>query len=538
MSASDRFSLIDRPWLLVRTEEGKVTEMSLAEVFRSAHRLRGLVGDVATQVFAHTRLLLAILHRATNGPRDTADWKALWQADTLPADTIDAYLNSHAHRFDIADPSEPFFQVATLRTKDDTVSELNKLIADVPNGHPFFTTRLGALRPLAPAEAARWLVHCQAFDPSGIKSGDPSDPRTKGGKGYPIGVGWSGNLGGVLVEGGTLRETLLLNLIPQDLTHSSFDEDLPPWERPQLGVTEEVEDRQPTGPVDLFTWQSRRIRLAWKDNAVTGVLIANGDRRKPQNMHPFEPHTGWRRSKAQETKLRSTVPVYMPQEHDPERTIWRGLQSMLPEAGKPAGAERLTSTGLEWIGKLTMMFVLDRDYQLSVRTIGMTYGSNSSVVSEIVDDALNLRAILFAQDAAQLVGKAKQAVENSEAGAYAIGRLAENLAVAAGSREPAGPRIRATEYAYGALDPLFRTWLAALGPTTDASDSLAEWHRTADHALRSLADELVADASPVAWVGRPDRKGRLVTSTHARKWCDDALRAAFGLAYQPIGSSS
>ncbi len=545
MSASDRFSLIDRPWLLARREDGTVGEVSLVEAFRSAHQLLGLAGDVPTQVFAHTRLLLAILHRAVAGPRDLDEWRELWRAGTLPADTIETYLRAHAHRFDLMDPHEPFFQVGSLRTAEDKVSDLSKLIADVPNGHPFFTTRIGTRLVLEPAEAARWLVHCQAFDPSGIKSGDPADPRTKNGKGYPIGVGWSGHLGGVLVAGRTLRDTLLLNLIPYDFPHASDSapgDDRPPWERPQDGAAVEVEDRAPTGPVDLFTWQSRRIRLSWDTNdtgrVVTGVLIANGDRRTPQNMHPFEPHTGWRRSQAQEKKLRSTVRVYMPLEHDPERAIWRGLQSMLPEADKPAGAARLTAIVLEWIGRLTGSRVLDRAYPLSVRTIGMTYGSQSSTVAEIVDDALNVRAILFAQDAAALVGAVKLAVENSEAGATAIGRLAENLAVAAGSREPTGPRTRGTEYAYSTLDPLFRSWLAALGPDTDSMDCLTTWHHTAADALKALADELMSGASPAAWVGRPDRRGRLITSTHARTWCDDALRAAFPHAYQPAGSLS
>ncbi len=544
MSASDRFSLIDRPWLLARGEDGAVREVSLMEALTSAHRLLGLVGDVPTQVFAHTRLLLAILHRALAGPRDADEWQELWQADTLPADRIEAYLRAHAHRFDLADPREPFFQVAALRTTDGKVSELSRLIADVPNRRPFFlTTRMSATLTLESGEAARWLVHCQAFDAAGIKTGDPADPRTKGGKGYGSSVGWSGHLGGVLVAGRSLRDTMLLNLIPHEVLYSSDNlpaDDRPPWERPQDGVAVEVEERQPTGPVDLFTWQSRRIRLAWDESGmVTGVLIANGDKRTPQNMHPFEPHTGWRRSQAQEKKLRSTVPVYMPLEHDPERAIWRGLQSMLPEADKPAGAERLTATVLEWIAQLTGRRVLDRAYPLCVRTIGMTYGDKSSTVAEIVDDELNLRAVLFARDAAALAGTVKQAVENSEAGATAIGQLAENLAVASGSREPAGPRVRGAEYAYGTLDPLFRSWLAALGPDSDPMDCLTEWHRTAADAMRALADEMMSGASPAAWVGRPDRKGRLITSTHARKWCDDALRVAFPHAHQqPVGSTS
>lgn len=538
MSASDRFNLIDSPWLPVRTTAGHVEELSLVDAFRSAHRMSGLVGEVSTQVFCLTRLLLAILHRSVGGPSGIDDWEDLWTADGLPVGAIEDYLARHRDRFDLAHPEKPFFQVASLRTKDDKVSDLSKLIADVPNGHPFFTTRIGGRLRLGAAEAARWLVHCHAFDPSGIKSGDPSDPRTKGGKGYPIGVGWSGNLGGILVGGKTLRDTLLLNLVPRDADRHDPERDLPPWERPHLGVTEEQEDREPRGPVDLFTWQSRRVRLVWENDQVTGVLIANGDRRTPQNMHPHEPHTGWRRSPAQEKKLRSSQPVYMPLEHHPERSIWRGLQSMLPDAAKSDGSARLTATVLDWISALTNMRVLDKTYPLSVRTIGMAYGSQNSTVADVIDDALSLKAVLFAQDAGELIAVTKTAVEHSEAGATAIGRFAENLAVASGSRDPDGPRARAIEYAYGVLDPLFRAWLAQIGPSSDEVDILAEWHRTAAGALRDLATELHADASPAAWTGRPDRKGKLITSNHAWKWCEDALRATFPYAFDIGGSTS
>src|SRR5699024_2697574 len=70
--------------------------------------------------------------------------------------------------------------------------------------------------PIPPGEAARWLVHCMAFDISGIKSGAVGDPRVKGGKGYPIGIGWSGWLGGLYFEGDTLFQTLMLNTVLSD----------------------------------------------------------------------------------------------------------------------------------------------------------------------------------------------------------------------------------------------------------------------------------------------------------------------------------
>lgn len=64
------FDLVTEPWILARGLDGGLRELSLTETFRQAHELSGIVGEVPTQTFAITRLLLAILHRAVNGPRD------------------------------------------------------------------------------------------------------------------------------------------------------------------------------------------------------------------------------------------------------------------------------------------------------------------------------------------------------------------------------------------------------------------------------------------------------------------------------------
>ncbi len=71
MSGSERpgFCLIDEPWVLVRRSDGPLAELSLLDAIGQAHQLAGLVGEVPTQVFALTRLLLAVLHRAVDGPR-------------------------------------------------------------------------------------------------------------------------------------------------------------------------------------------------------------------------------------------------------------------------------------------------------------------------------------------------------------------------------------------------------------------------------------------------------------------------------------
>jgi CRISPR system Cascade subunit CasA len=528
-----RFNLVENSWLLVRDGGGNVDERSLSEVLCNAHELSGLVGEVPTQVFALTRLLLAVLHRALRGPVTVSDWESLWNREELPADAIGEYLATYRERFELLHHAVPFMQVAGLNTAKGELSDLTKLIADVPNGHRFFATRMGADLSLSFAEAARWLVHCQSFDPSGIKSGAVGDTRVKGGKGYPIGTGWCGLLGGLLPEGRTLRETLLLNLIPAEFSGRDPDRDVPVWEREPLGAAEQpTEQLTPEGPVTLFTWQARRVRLHAERGRVTGVLVCNGDRLTPQNMHVVETHTAWRRSKPQEKKLKRAT-VYMPLEHRVERVIWRGLQSMLPDIARSQGSEapdRLTAKVTEWLAVLVTENTLVRSYPLRMRTIGMTYGSQSSTTDEIVDDALSLQAVLVGRDAVALKGAVVACVEASELAARALGNLAGNLARAAGG-PPDGPRARATETGYAALDPLFRTWLAHLGPDADSDEQQTDWHHTADGAIRVLADELVATASPASWVGRK-QGGQFVSTAHADRWFRRQLREALPFAYQ------
>ncbi|WP_278591427.1 type I-E CRISPR-associated protein Cse1/CasA [Olsenella uli] len=232
------FNLIDEPWIRVRDDAGAVREVSLLELFSQAPRFRCLANDLPTQDFAILRVLLAILQRAISPMLDDLDedvepaevWGRLWESPELPMKDIEAYLAKWHDRFDLFDPERPFMQVPDLRTSKDELSPVSKIIADVPDGDRLFSLRSGYnLDKLSFAEAARWLIHVQAFDTAGIKSGVVGDPNVKDGKSYPRGTGWAGNLGGVFIEGDTFRDTLLLNLIVRgDGDNEVFpDDDLP-----------------------------------------------------------------------------------------------------------------------------------------------------------------------------------------------------------------------------------------------------------------------------------------------------------------------
>lgn len=538
MNPSDRpaLDLIHEPWLRVRDLDGKADELGILPTLGLAHRLAGLSGDVATQTFALTRMLLAVLHGALAGPRDDADWAELWAAETLPMEPVERYLATHRDRFDLFHPRTPFLQVADLHTASGSTTGTATLIADVPNGVKFFTTRLGVDFSLTYAEAARWLVHCQAFDISGIKTGAVGDDRVKGGRGYPIGVGWSGLIGGVLLEGATLKETLLLNLMSCDFSEYPRDPqvDRPAWERAPVTSAEETPGgRAPTGPVDLYTWQSRRLRLIPVDGRVCDALVCNGEKLTPQNKHGLEPHTAWRRSEPQQKKLGLPL-VYMPREHDPDRAIWRGLQSLLPgkASRQKADAAPAISPGiLDWLGHLTLERLIGDDHEVRVRAIGMIYGSNNSVTDDVVDDTLSLRSALAREDAEQLAELATSCVAAAEGAARVLGNLAGDLAAAAGG-DGTGRRSRAMEAVYAELDGPFRRWLAALRGDSDTVAVQAAWHHAVRDIVQAAADDLLFRVPPACWEGRSVR-GRVLTAAHAASRFRRDLREALPYTTPP-----
>lgn len=520
------FNLLDEPWIDVRLTSGATATLSLREVISRAGEISALAGDVATQDAAVLRLLLAVLYRTHAGGDPVDTWERLWSARSVGPDAVERYLQPWTERFDLLHPSAPFFQVADLRTAKGGTSSLGKIVADIPPNDQFFTTRSERhLAPMTLAEAARWVVHAQAYDPSGIKSGAVGDDRVKGGRGYPIGIGPAGWLGLVILEGATLAETLLLNL---DLRAVPPEGDSAVWERPPQGA--HVEERSSigaSGPADLLTWQSRRIRLEVRDGAAVGVVLANGDPSHPRNTQAFERMTAWRKSKAQE-KATKLATVYMPRAHQVDRAVWRGLGGILGETTHLV-SEGLPLGTLEWLAALEQAEAFDGRARITAHAVGIEYGSNFSVIDDVYDDAVAVRAVTLAdRETRALVA---DAVHDADLGARATGDLAKNLALAAGGSED-GVREAARERVYHELDRAFRAWLAALEPTSRPDEPRRAWQRTVRSTCIEIADELIRSAGVPALTGRvvPMRTGeRLLNAPLAEVYFRNDLRRALTL---------
>ena len=519
------FDLTAQPWLPVVRMDGVTQELSLREVFAQASEIRRVTGELGSTEFALLRLLLAIAHDALQGPVDLEQWEE-FSADPDVFTPVAAYFDKHRERFDLLHPLTPFYQVPGLRTARGEVSGLNKIVADVPAGAPFFTSRLPGVEQLSFAEAARWLVHTQAFDTSGIKTGVEGDPEAKGGKRYPQGVGWAGTLGAVYAEGANLRETLLLNLIAvEEAPILNFparrgELDLPAWRREAQhpGTTPAHE---PVGLRDLYTWQSRRVLLHYDTAGVSGCVVTYGDELAPRNKQHLEPMTGWRRSEAQERKLRAS-PVYLPREFSPARAAWRGIAGLIaghdrvPTSQKQEAARYLRPAVIGWLSRLVTQAELPARSLLRLRTVGVVYGTQQSVIDEVVDDTVAMAAVLLNDNDLRYQRTAIDAVNDAEQAVRALGDLAANLARAAGA-EPEPARITATDQGYGAIDDPFRQWLIHLGGAAEPDTARAAWQRSVDTVVRDIARTLLDSAGSAA------TRGRMIHTGGSEQWLTAAL---------------
>lgn len=525
------FNLVDEPWILAVSDAGQ-EELSLREVFRRRKELSAISGDVPTQAVAILRLLLAVVH-ATH---DTASVDAILDlhAEGLDSHALDDYLDAWRHRFELFDPNQPFYQVPDLRTSKGEHSGLEKLIADVPNGEPFFTTRGGrGLATIRPAEAARWLVHVHAFDPSGIRSGAVGDPEVKGGRGYPIGPSWVGQLGSVVIHGRSLEQTLTHNLTPrpdpEDVREAGLGEDRPIWELPPQTSVRSTGDVTPAGPMSLLTWQSRRVRLVQTvDGLVGGLVLAQGDRLFPQNAQRFEPMSAWRFSKPQTDKAGFTT--YMPRKHDEGRSLWRTLPAVL-------AADLDTDDPAPIIQPATLRLLREEGAlrNCSVQAVGVTYGPQEATIEEIIDDRIAMNVDVLVDSSGAHRAMLAAAVRHTEEAVRAVTHFAANLAKASGERgdgagEGAGRAVG--ELCFAALDAPARHWVESISVADDPIELHRKWQATVHQVLSRQISRLYRDAPPAARRGRlisAGRESRFVTADVALAWCQTALNRALPL---------
>ena len=90
----------------------------------------------------------------------------------------------------------------------------------------------------------------------------------------------------------------------------------------------------------------------------------------------------------------------MPKEHDPNRTLWNGIGSLLIQGAAQATTDDGTVLLLPpkvttWVALLANSHAIDSNRVLNARLVGMAYGTQNSVVNEVIDESLPVHLSLL-----------------------------------------------------------------------------------------------------------------------------------------------
>ncbi len=259
------FNLTQEPWMPVVSQERQYKEVSLIELFENWEELREIQADNPPTTLAIYRFMLAILHRAYQGPKNVDHWEEIQQDNGKQAI---AYLNQWRDRFDLFHPQHPFMQDAGIAEEDAGEVYLASVLHGNNTSTVFCHEHQWSSAELTVPEAARLVLRLHSFDTGGRKKGATDSAAV-----LPM-----MDAANVLVRGNNLCETLLLNLVEydpdRDKPSAVTGDDLPCWERQY----QKPKERIPAGYIDYLTYQWRRVKLFAQDENVVRVALHPGDR--------------------------------------------------------------------------------------------------------------------------------------------------------------------------------------------------------------------------------------------------------------------
>lgn len=306
----NKFNLLDEPWLNVRRLDGKAERLGIRDTLARAHELRALEDASPVVLVALYRLLLAILHRAFQGPTGLPQLRR-WLGETpFDMSQIETYLSEYAQRFYLFG-DEPFYQVGDLDVEPSSVAKL-AVERSSGNNKALFDHSVDERPPrLGYDEAARWLVGHQAFSLCGGVS--------KGGlKNFTDAASPRGAF--VMVQGRNLYETLVANLAiyPEDLETS----DATLWEQPALTHTQLKKKQQGniSGFASLYTWPSRAVRFIDDGDGVSLMYYASGLQTTAWFQDPMLAYQKPKKAVGDNVEVKFSL----------DRAFWRDFATLVP----------------------------------------------------------------------------------------------------------------------------------------------------------------------------------------------------------------
>jgi len=283
------YNLVNAPWISCTDLEGNKINLGFKDVFLRAHELRSIQHQNPLTEAALLRVLLAIVHRSINGPRNGQEWKRLYQAGKFD-DRISQYLEKWHNRFNLFSRDTPFYQTPGLMVVNGSNASvqvpqpITSIMLGVSSGNrkTLFNHTVDKMTvKISPSEAANVLTTAQMFSLGGLNK------KTTNIFGYQFRFENSPMVEGIFVilAGFNLFQTLMLNLLiyADNEPIPNTAKDCPIWERNDIGkaVTDRKKAMPPKGYLDFLTCKSRHIRLVPEEDNngvyVEKIHIAQGE---------------------------------------------------------------------------------------------------------------------------------------------------------------------------------------------------------------------------------------------------------------------
>lgn len=528
------FNILDEAWINVMTDDkGSTKEVSVTDLFAHAEEFKGLAGDMVVQDFAVLRFLLSVLHTvfsrfdASGKPyrfvnldgnfkqlNDVDErnqdeykdqlldtWYDLWEMKKFPP-IVQEYLFKWHDHFYLFDEHYPFYQV----TKDEISTEkismsapssvagknMNRLISESANKTALFSPRFSAdnnKERLSYAEFARWLLTFQGY--SGL-----SDKVIFGKEKYKSSKGWLFDMGGVIVKGGNLYETLLLNCIA--LHSENKFKQRPCWEYHSSEVIHRLFSSVSIDNfAELYTNWSRAIFIDpdMDINHKVEIQIV----KVPEVEHTdnfLEPMTLWRYNSTGENKNKHT-----PRKHRVNQSIWRSFGMMTLPTSMIEKEEHRQPGIIEWLNTIRETV---GDSSLTIQAISLQDDGNATSwvpVEEIIDsfninnyiltDVIESGWVPRINEAVELT---KKVVERTYRNFISDIREIRNLS----SKDFVENKI---EDLYFSIDQPFRNWLTDLTPDDGKDEKIFYWMKVLKDIVLDEANVILSQAGPRDFTG-------------------------------------
>lgn len=509
------FNLIDENWIRVR-KNGYVTEISLAEALMHAEEYGGLCGELPTQDIAILRLLIAIIHtiisRKDDNNQDIEEkllndasscierWKEIWDNGKFNSILIQEYIELWKNRFWLIDEKRPFFQSSWL--KSGTVhfaAKIDESISESKNKPRIFARKSGKYKEsLSFSEAARWLVTLMLYDDRNSTK-KPVVPKS---------VGWGGICGMIMAEGKNLFQTIMLNMpMLTGNAREHWNKDKPTWEEEECN---EIQKKIPVpcNIAQLFTVQSRRIRLTAEDGKITKALVAAGDYFDASNAFS-EPMTLWKQKEEKKGKFIEPE-EFIPERHKPEKKAWQEFPSIISTAeDKHIRQPEI----VVWIGMLQKKKKLPKDMLIRFKTVGITYDTKEASITSIFSNDIQIFADVIenSDNSIKLQIKIADEVKNCESCASAVGNLASDIAISGGingKNIDKGNKLlkNKKKYAefeyYFSINDAFKNWISSINSESNLRKAVDDWHKIGFSLAYKVGERIYRESSPEEFRGR------------------------------------